>query len=703
MYINLRNVEGVYQTKSYDDFMIYAQVLDSGMSYERPVLVRTVDELDIWFGKDFEGREHLIDLLSNNITLYLYQPISSQGNKKSEGYIDTDSFHTDPTTYLDLSEIIDPKENTIYEVAGINYIHLDGQFIKISDLPQNLNINSISLNNRDTLALTNHSVYSHYSYVEGGKVSLPPSAQDILDRLEEDFSLTGGYLMNLVVRRLENKTGGLVFKVSSDSSRTIDNTKDIQYFLIGGKLLYSTPNNENLKTNSSGDITNLIMPDGKVIPRSFYYRGFTKCDKNDNVLNNLSGLSNGSIDLPNSIIYMADPQPDIRLSNWQGQNEIITDYATSWDIVTKSIESDIIIKFWSKTIGRDGTGDDSISIKTKKLGDDLYEFTISRYDYKEVFEGSLGGRGDAPRIDLILNKSSKLVYSEVLRSDRELPEGSWKLSGAVKEEIHYTFGVYQHALDVLLGKDEQIHFDFLLVPDLNKYIKSKYDNVEWSVAQEWIFDRIKNLNTQALIQVQRVEEQDSLTSYTGDKENRVIYFYNPIFTKTGLKLPGYYVFLRGLNSDIYSVSTKDILYDSPINVNDRNILDRDNYPDIIRDLVSNKINYLLDNGQYYYYDGFQNGENPKTSIWMRFCLGKICRELEKLKPELVGQRNSVKMRELIEKRLQKVQDRFSIIRSLSINGFFFDPGHSKLYIEINTSVSDLVSEDIVLDLTINFK
>ena len=61
MYIKLGKTAIKYVANT-NDFMIVSELIDSGLSYESPVLVRSVNELDIWFTQDFEERDYLVEL-----------------------------------------------------------------------------------------------------------------------------------------------------------------------------------------------------------------------------------------------------------------------------------------------------------------------------------------------------------------------------------------------------------------------------------------------------------------------------------------------------------------------------------------------------------------------------------------------------------------------------------------------------------------
>ncbi len=92
MYIKLGNTAINYSSTNIDDFMILSEVVDSGLSYESPTIVRDVNELDIWFGQDIKDRDFLIELLQRGISLYLYKPISTVDNSKLEDQINKDDY-----------------------------------------------------------------------------------------------------------------------------------------------------------------------------------------------------------------------------------------------------------------------------------------------------------------------------------------------------------------------------------------------------------------------------------------------------------------------------------------------------------------------------------------------------------------------------------------------------------------------------------
>ena len=101
MYIKLGAINLQYYQDT-SDWVILGEILDSGMSYEKPILVRTTDELDIWFGKDFKDYSYMQELINMGVVLYLYKPISDQTSGDD--------------SYIDLSKYIENKDIWLRDV-----------------------------------------------------------------------------------------------------------------------------------------------------------------------------------------------------------------------------------------------------------------------------------------------------------------------------------------------------------------------------------------------------------------------------------------------------------------------------------------------------------------------------------------------------------------------------------------------------------
>ena len=64
--------------------VLLAELVDSSMGYEKPILVRNSRELLIWFGDDFKDYSYLKELLEEDkVSLYLYRRVSTGSSGKS--------------------------------------------------------------------------------------------------------------------------------------------------------------------------------------------------------------------------------------------------------------------------------------------------------------------------------------------------------------------------------------------------------------------------------------------------------------------------------------------------------------------------------------------------------------------------------------------------------------------------------------------
>ena len=111
---------------------------------------------------------------------------------------------------------------------------------------------------------------------------------------------------------------------------------------------------------------------------------------------------------------------------------------------------------------------------------------------------------------------------------------------------------------------------------------------------------------------------------------------------------------------------------------------------------------MVDNNQVYYYKTYQNGEDSNTTGWMRFCIGKIARELEKNKWEFLALRDVGIIKRKITGIVERITNTFSIIRRIDITNFSFQFQENKLELSIDTEISDLVSNNLSLDITLNY-
>ena len=665
MYIRLGKINVNYAEAEYDDFLIFAEIVDSGMSFEKPVLVHNTSELNAWFGKNFTNYGYFQELLESNVTLFLYKPIST---KKDSDDIGLKDYQEDPIIYESSALIENPQPGIIYNIQNTGkVVYLYQDFIPISDLPQSVQLNSESLSNRDTLRVLSDSRYTFPKLSRNGEIlDISPAEKLVASKLEKVDLLDG----------VRDEKYTLAFSFTIDPDNMVNLQETSYYLVIGNHVFYTGP-----KVLWENDRLNLIMPDGKIIPKEIYGGIRENChriSKYGEILNTLSGTLGFYVE--NDIIYCTKPT---RITGFYNIPGITLDplFDTSWNIITERYKGDAVLDLWSKTIGRDGTLEDDITIRIGKISDDYYQMTISRYDYEEVFEGSFYGNS-TERLDNIVNRKSRLVGCQARDRKKDLPEGKWIMARG-KKEVNSP-EMFLNSLSYLVDRCSDVFPDFLMISDPSCY----------SFNYSLIRDYAEEVGMQVLVEN---NEDNVENNYLKDRSNWIIYFWESMnITNYQIHRPGYYLFLSGLLNDINSHTSTGILYNSPIDISSTNP-----YTEQVRRLERLKSNYLIDNGQQYYYGSYQNGENWISTVWMRFCLSKIRRELEKCRLRITGERKESYIRKEIESSLNKIQNNFSIIRSISIEEYFFDRGNSTLFLQISTSVGDLVNNDITIDLTLN--
>lgn len=686
MYFKLGKTKINYSVQDHDDFMIYTEVVDSGMSYEKPILVRTAEELDLWFGTEFKERDFFRELLSSGITLYLYGPLSEKPDKSFLGYVDYSDYIDVPKEYFyqvtlpeegESKKIYKVIEDSGYYTTENNqsynkYFWLEGDYVDINNLPQNLdNINSNSCNNRDTLRICYNGSsipYVNYIYGRTENLSLNVDLTDLdLDKINKQYQT-------------------LAFKISY-SALTLKN----KYFII-------LPTSKTEKTlfyygEKPEEIENK------------YYQNEERFSSTANLFQLLEDTYGYS--LIGDILYTPFPiQPTYFYS--MGDNfSMEPDIRATRQVLDEKTVNNARIEFWSKTIGTCDEAD--ISINIERIGNDEYRITVTRFSISEIYEGTL--TDGETRLDYQINQESSIVNCKIIESyegtwkntktgreeifttyydndgiidyheqvnerDNSLPEGTWTMKGAEKEEGDS----YLKSLEIMF-KDSSVSPDYLLIPDIQKY----KNNQEYYQVYNTILDYAKKYCFQALIQNTK---EDYQYNYLKDSYNYLIYFYNNINISSGGSeywRPGYYIFLLGLSRGMYQYSTSLIRYDS------------ENIPS---DLEKYKSNSLIDNGMYYYYSKFEGDSESIMTTWMRFTVGKVKRELEKNKWSYLGQRMYGAQKSTIETILETIKASFNIIYSLTLGDFKID--NNTITVSISTTIDDLVENSVTIDLILNY-
>lgn len=877
MYIKLGKTNISYKTQeTLNKYTIIGQIINSPTSFENPVLVNSRKELDIWFSKDFLDRDYFIELLKNDVTLFLYKPISTKSVNMKEDveYIDYSSFdnlninggkvddnmillfylmklteaggiyrykvlNLDKTSYdfyiwinggwvmysgtdkTCVNEDISFDEKDLDDIAkilsGDNFkipvvdnpsdfwIWLDNRFVVTSQLPQNLENFSESLNNRDTLTITNSNLiqYTHPEFTKMDKIGVySDTVVDLSYKMDEE---SNPIPVNL--ERINEGKDTLVFHITNTYTAEKYSYSGLYFVIINpvdntSHLYYCGELGSIPQEIRDYCVSKAQLFSGEVTPKRFLlslrdkfrelnytvveisddeFRAYSEYSVKVTYFNNIPGL-----------VY----EPDTKLS---------------YNIISKKIiEGDNnVIEFWSKTIGGTDSDENRISINIEKVEleednetdidtDPYYRVTISKYDYTETFEGPTRPVDDSAeeRLDYVISKNSKLVYCSIQKPGHNIKEGDYMLRGGIneKKQLEWEGESWRKALSILFDdQNDPVYPDFFLIPNINKFCREidikEYYNIYYKTLLNYatefncqfliqnndsnitsdncllhyeLYDEtteegekkkktgvinVSNLvdaldsykkeyplaldsNTYYLVESYLTDEmfyyindkiitQDELDStqegvkyslltkadndyifnYTKDTDNRLVYFYRYMYVN-GEYRPGYYVFLQGILTNVYSISIDTIIYNDPVSDTE------DVYSDTKSKLLldSYKSNYLINNNLVYFYKNFQNGVNPKprTTILFRFIAGKIQRELLKNKWKFLGEKNMSKVQEQVEDILKKIRETYKIVKSLNLTKFLPDMLSNKLDLEMDVRLDDLVDKDITLNVTVDY-
>lgn len=748
MYIKLGSTNLRYLNQvTKDDYFILSEIVDSSLSFERPTIVRSVKQLDIWFGKDFKDYEYFKELLNMGITLYLYKPVSNDTSLDIEGYIDLNN--CEKITHLGSLEEINPKKDkTIYILqTGEEYIYLDDSgFVLVEDLPQNqLPNNTLSLVNRDTLSLgVDYFISPEYSE----NISLGGE----LIASSNNYGINSKDLVSNDYKKLVNGYKSFAFDITFGNNFCNLSNDDVQYFGLGDTLyVFST-------TNTSRTLT----PSEEKIFKNIKYVIVNKNDDKVKIFKETL-INDGYFFEDNCLI--STKLINVLYYYTLNDFEIEPNYKKSSSLLYNDLKEEEVISFYSKTIGSaDKTIDGNIKIEIKKLSQSDYQIVVSRFGYSEIYEGPVTGNVYKEGLSSSISKHSKLVYCNtnvgrgyykcvkenntlrwisinedslslgdkssaytiyhidyvytgVLEGDIAyyeipLPEGSWELRGA-KEE-NYDSSMYEKSLNILLNQPNPLYIDYLLIPDISKF-GTELDNTTGSYKiYKKIYNLSKEIDCQVLIHnkpIEITEEEngsylitgESAFNYLNDDENRLIYFYDSI-SVYGEERPGYYIYIKNLLLyDIYSPEVSNIQYNPPVKDPYVGHLTENKRDKIIETwLKEKKVNYLVTNNQIYYYKEYNNGPRYRMTGWMRFCVSKINRELIRNKWDIVETKNVGRIELTINEILSKVKNTFSMIREIKLSDFSISFKDSTIDLTIDTSLSDLMNNQLTIDITLNY-
>lgn len=678
MYIKLGTIRANRLYDDPNDYMILSEVPSSGMSFESPTKIRSIAELNIWFGKDYPEYSYLCELLGLGVTLWIYGPVSPQSKAAidlsgySDSYLDQDKEISYPSVDI-LEEILgkdSPREEIIFHISGEPWVWYDNIWVRVSDLPQNISPQSVSLLNRDTLVV---------SVSEDSEVPIYCSPKY---RAEEETE--EGYFEEGIETPSENMDISWTEGEGTYSSYLRWDGNPLGSGYLGFKtssqnwiMCYSSIGLQELKRTFGNSVTyrKISDIDGLV---SVLEENYASCEKLDSKTWLLR--SQDKRDVINFINY-----PGITVEEAAEDNEILA--------YSKILRSGCgYIQFWSRTIGQDKNQYDleesKIKVRIENVGFEGWLIEFSRYGYVESYVGNLKSTIEKAGIIDRINRSSRLVRCN-LEGDT-LREGSWYLSGATP--IEPTAEWYRNSMRMLLGTlEDSVCPDFFMIPDLSLYGERSDEQLFLPYATAGEFQFLIHENT----------EEEYIKNYLADKENRLLYFFGDIYCDEDFR-PGYYVYLKNILLNDPKWVARDIVYKTRIN--QRTEFGNVHNPYITEDdLDLWKCNYLVCNNQAYYHSKYQNGgDDYITSGTLRFIIGKIYREIQKHRWKVIGQKFNALMENKINQILQRPSE-FSHVRSIKITDFTTYPELNLLDIEVEVYTRELLKNNITLDITINYK
>ena len=638
MYIKLGTVKTTLADEKNNDFTIISEIIPGcSMSYEVPRFVRTETELDIWFG-EFPSKNYLRSLLKSEVSLFLYRPV------------------------LDLNfgvvEEVGEEENLPETgTSGVLYISYNGEYVWDGSKYVSVDDFKSSTTNRDTLALFSDA-YCHPEYKITKEYSnLRTPTDDYKSKLDNIENGLSSYVYDLKIENELEDGSYLIIPINNGNLLVYSGDEVPKVSNEAGTSLLLNYSTEQIKYTTKESLLRTLETRGWYIIDSVGgIIGSTTCKEN------LEFFSGGF-----------SLEPNKRLC-WRIISNTLNSEKDTRDENNNIIPGTPIIKFWSKTIGK---GTTPIEIECSKNDDEEYLFSITRGDYSEHFEGSLSN------IEGSISTDSKLIHCELFESSAEIPEGKWKLSGA--EDEAFNSSSYRNALSILSKNlDYDTYPDFHLVPNPSDYVDEGYDYE--NLYKDFLV--ISNqCGCQFLIQN---DETNYSSNYTKDVDSRLVWFMGEILVNNVL-YPGYSPFIHGLLHNNYSLELTNVFYispvDAPYDTGDSEELDK------------YRSNYLVYNNHKYYFKKYLSGSN--TSIWTRFVLNKIERELQKQKWDYLGK--NTRPYEKITQILNQISLIYSgIIRSIKISVFLEEPVEESLYLLIDTTLSDVPDKDITLDITINY-
>lgn len=528
MYLNTGNISLIKNsTTTKTDYMVFSELVDTTMSFEEPVLIHTVEELDLWFGKFFSSYFYLKNLLlsSDDTALLLYKPTEVLFSYPVEGE-NTFSLKEDKKFLIksDLPKI--GKISTFYYVDSENtyYIYENNTWMTENEY-HNYSHYDISKNNRDVLVITSKSnKFFDYFYPMYNSATESFMYNKLIVSTNNTDKIIGN-LRNIDLNKINTGEQTLAFEIkvenkilNNDGFLLIPVTKgnDCNNLLGDYKkynLFYTSENGKEkaislIKELDIIDLVNIVenrLTTREDLVNAFYTSGYfiTNVSPYSSTIFSFCAYSILPIKSFNIVKYdTLDVSERVDISN-----DVLAN-------LSKGLNS---IFFYSKIIGAslDESENNEITVKIEaiNLNKKLYRFTIKKQNYEEIYEGSTVGDNDYERIDYIVSKNSKLVYCELIDTVLDLKEGTYTLKGALPIVTRTSYNYYTGLSELLsYAKEKEIYPDYVMIPDVRLYVTkasdiklfygvlnnfAKYFNTQFLITNKYCFEDYQDITEES--------------------------------------------------------------------------------------------------------------------------------------------------------------------------------------------------------------
>ena len=724
-YLRLNTTEIRRSTgKPKEDWMILAQVVQSGCSYESPRVVRELDELTAWFGKDWPGYSYLSELLRLGFSLLLYRPI--QGPVNGPGTLPLHEYTRDPDFWSDPSEVPEPtKPKTIWDIGGIDHVWYEDNLVPVEALPQSIPApdRSMSWNNRDTLCIERDFYYHPRVGVEN-PVTLNETqrkqVRDTWDRKKLE-SGTHGYAMSF------DWSG--VTKIPEGSYLCYWVGNDLK-MIVYGESTETTPGPALVKDDNDGKhrkkvkVNQTIDDIKKETWKILRDDGWTVTEDGRTAWAPWLFRYDYFYEVPGLVI-----EPDLR---------------TTQDVVWAAAKGEPLVSIESRTIGK---GSDPIEVTCSPVSPGTWQVRVSRGGYlQETHTGSVipGGPEGTKYLGATIESGSELIRA---RFGGEPVGGTWKMAGAVQENL----GPSDTWRSLRVLTESEVIPDFLLVPDVQDYRETTKipGKLDWYPEWPKLLEAAKGVGAQVLacnretgeavdqlpidlkpnwtyrtkdtwyrtgpdrVPVETTNREwttglnECVWNYVAtdgvdqDPGNWLVYFYREVYgVGAGEWWPGYHVFLLQLLWDEYSVGTREVLAQTPPG---------DPLAGGPALGPTKKSNYLVTDGTRYYYERFQ--DTPKgplepwetgTRIMTQYLIGRIRRAFQRSRWKILGIQTEPGIVAGVQGVLDGVAGETRLIEAARLTDYYLDYEKQEAQFWISVRVKELTDRDIRLNITLNY-